>query len=355
MKHTAEINTLDLRRALVPIKRVIEKRNTIPILGYMRLDFDADTSRLSILSTDLDIEVNVSIYAKTKTSFSFTMEPKSLSQFLIGESGDLFVTYDDEADKLSWSCSDCTLENTQLLPVDDYPMFSIKPSRKKCKIPQDKVIEIIKNVAPCISTEETRYYLNGAYFHSENDKLVIAATDGHRLAKYTSDIDYSFDGKIIPTKVLKLIKSLVKSGSNEPVKFQFDSVKGRAQIGDTILSFKCIDGSYPDFNRVFPERSDKISIDLSQSQIEKFSTDQRSRAITLSADDGFMQTRDLNNNVIRVPIEGHGEAFGFNLSYLKAFLDISPEINIQGKCSSDPFYINPECTDCQYILMPMKV
>ncbi|MCX5478485.1 DNA polymerase III subunit beta [Kaistia geumhonensis] len=250
----------DLKGALAAASRVVERRTTIPILAHVKLV--AEGGRLSILATDLDLELRTVIPAEVTTPGTTTLPALLLNdivkridererlQVAPGEGG-LFTL---KAGRSKWQ--------VQALPAEDFPDLAIGAFETSFTLSPANLKEIADRLSFAICTEETRYYLNGVYLHAPvidgAAKLRAVATDGHRLARLTLDQPAgaaAMPGIIVPRKTVaelaKLAESFGKEGGTTAT-IEVSETKIRVAFGDTALTSKLIDGTYPDYSRVVP-------------------------------------------------------------------------------------------------------
>lgn len=260
------------------------------------------------------------------------------------------------------------------LPVDDYPIMTEIEKGNEFSLEAVDLANLIDNTKFAISSEETRYYLNGIYLHVpdiKSDKLRAVATDGHRLAQAEVPIPKGAEnmpGVILPRKAVGEVRKLIDS-TDGLVTIIISKTKAKFIFPTSILTTKLIDGSFPDYQRVVPkENLNKLLVSNSHfsKAIDRVSTVsmEKSRAVKLS----------LSNNVLLLQVNSHdlGNAseeldvnytsdpidIGFNARYL---LDISGQI--QGKdielslsdSASPALITDPDQEGVIFVLMPMRV
>jgi DNA polymerase-3 subunit beta len=250
----------DLKGALAAASRVVERRTTIPILSHIKLAAAGD--RLSIVATDLDLELRTEIAAEVATPGATTLPALLLNDIVkrIGEGGRLEIAPGEggqfllKAGRSKWQ--------VQSLPAEDFPDLTIAPFATRFTLSPASIKEIADRLSFAICTEETRYYLNGVYLHTltvdGEPKLRAAATDGHRLARLTlgqPEGAGAMPGIIVPRKTVaelaKLAESFGKEGGTAAT-VEVSDTKIRVAFGDTALTSKLIDGTFPDYSRVVP-------------------------------------------------------------------------------------------------------
>lgn len=216
-----------------------------------------------------------------------------------------------------------------------------------------------------MSTEETRYYLNGIYLHPVDGKAVAVSTDGHRLARINSDVEADFPGVIVPRKTVAEVRKLVGNGQ---VEVHVSETKIMFEFGETTLISKVIDGTFPDYTRVIPKDNDKVVvIDAEEmknasARVSLVSTE-RTRGVRVDITPGAVTLTTTGNDgdtgVDEIEAEYTGDLirFAVNAKYLAEVLQNcagdTMEFNI-GK-ENDPLMIHPsEDQSALYIVMPIR-
>lgn len=302
MKLTIERTTL--LKALGHVHRIVERRNTIPILSNVLLEANGD--RLTFKSTDLDLEATESVPADVAQSGATTVPAHVLYDISCklpeGAQVGLELSGDTGQMLLRSGRSRFFLQN---LPASDFPDLTTGEFLHKFTIPAIELKRLIYNTEFAISSEETRYYLNGIFFHTvelEGTTVLRAvATDGHRLAHADTPAPTGtpdMPGVIVPRKAVNQILKLLEDMSQE-ILIEMSTIKARFQFGDVQLTTKLIDGTFPDYNRVIPTHNDKrLIVDkmLFEKAIERVSTisSERGRAIKLAIADNRI-TLSVNN------------------------------------------------------------
>jgi DNA polymerase-3 subunit beta len=372
MKVTVE--RAELLRSLGHVHRVVERRNTIPILGNVLLR--ADRSKLSLKATDLDLEVIETINAEVgpggATSvpahmfYEIVRKLPEGSQIVLEASGDRAVL------AIRAGRSRFTL---QTLPESDFPDLAAGDMTHSFKLGAADLKRLIDKTQFAISTEETRYYLNGIYLHVAGSgnaaTLRAVATDGHRLAQVELPLPAGADGMpgvIVPRKTVGEVQRLIEDSTAEIV-VDLSASKIRFTIGDVVLTSKLIDGTFPDYGRVIPLGNDKeMVVDKKEFEaaVDRVSTvsSERGRAVKLALNGGRLVLSVTNpdsgsaTEEIEVEYAADPIDIGFNSRYL---LDIAAQIDGEvavlklADPGSPTLIQDRDAKGALYVLMPMRV
>lgn len=244
----------DLHPALTTVARIVEARSTLPILTHVLLEAekDADGGRLWLTSTDLDMEVRLRIPAEIDEPGATTIHAGRLHT-IVGKLTDGDIALETLADNATARLKQGRSRfDLQVLQKADFPTFGEAAYPTGFDIAADLIAEAIDATSFAISTEETRYYLNGIFMHALSgplgSTLVAVSTDGHRLAKWARPAPVGAEemqGVIVPRKTVGEIAKLCK-GSPNPA---------RIEVSETVLTSKVIDGTFPAYDRVIPKDS----------------------------------------------------------------------------------------------------
>ncbi|WP_444668399.1 DNA polymerase III subunit beta [Cereibacter changlensis] len=371
-KNTARAGAGDVRKALAFASQVVMRRNTIPVLGLVRVDCRDGVMAFS--GTDLDCEARAECAAETGNApFSFLVDPRMLSKLARFCEGPL--TMGVAGDLLTIKADDMTATVRQLCDIKDWPAMVGTPG-EAFSFPGEVLAKALRGVVPCISTEETRYYLNGVYMHEKGAGLICVATDGHRLGKYETGAAWPVPHAILPAAPAKILRSIV-DGKEISVRAVIQpaqpekpalpiAIPGRpaflaqflfAGEGWSIRA-KIIDGTFPDYTRVIPAETDSpdISVTLTHAALKRFPLSPfNSTAIKIDGDAGTMTVNTPDVGKFSMPCAGKGTAFGMNLRYLQEFTARAKTIRMEGSNGGNPFRILTDDPALLQVLMPMRV
>jgi DNA polymerase-3 subunit beta len=363
-----------LLKALGHVHRVVERRNTIPILSNLLLRGGNGT--LGLKATDLDLEVTETLTADVDGSGGTTVPAHVIYDIVRklpdGAQVSLETTGDTAQMLLRAGRSRFTL---QALPESDFPDLAAGELPHRFSIAAADLKRLIDKTQFAISTEETRYYLNGIYLHTldvdRNTVLRAVATDGHRLARVEMPAPTGaagMPGVIVPRKAVAEIQKLLE-GVSDDVSIELSPAKIRVKVGSVVLTSKLIDGTFPDYQRVIPVGNDKnlvVDRDVFAAAVDRVSTisSERGRAVKLALADGKLTlsvtnpdsgsaTEELEVDYDAAPID-----IGFNARYL---LDISAQLDGDTALfkladpGSPTLIQDREGAQALYVLMPMRV
>jgi DNA polymerase-3 subunit beta len=340
MKVTLERTAL--LKALGHVHRIVERRNTIPILSNVLIE--ARERQLTLKATDLDLEATESAPADVAQEGSTTVPAHVLYEIVrkLPEGAQVSLEMSGEISQLLLRSGRARF-HLQCLPASDFPDLTTGDLSHRFALSSGDLKKLIDNTQFAISTEETRYYLNGIFLHvTEVDGAAVlraVATDGHRLARVELPAPKGaagMPGVIVPRKAVSEIQKLIEDLAQEIV-VELSTAKARFQFGDTVLTTKLIDGTFPDYGRVIPANNDKrlvVDKEPFAKAVDRVSTisSERGRAIKLSIGDGRM-VLSVNNpdsgsasEEIEVDYDSTPIEIGFNARYL---------LDIAGQLSSD--------------------
>lgn len=371
----AKIERAVLLRCLGHIQSVVERRNTIPILSNVLIE-GIGTSLIRIMATDLDMQIVETVDAKVETPGATTVSahllfeiarklPEGSEVSLAASDGEMVVRAGRYQSKL------------KTLPRDDFPVIADGELPTAFELDARDIVRIIEKTRFAISTEETRYYLNGIFLHVAEDPvegslLRAAATDGHRLARYTlkrPDGAESMPDVIVPRKCVNELHKLLQEVGDGRVQVELSPSKVRFTLGSAVLTSKLIDGTFPDYSRVIPTANDKLltvdpkSFGQGVDRVATIATD-KTRAVKMALDtdrvtlsvtspENGTAAEEVSGDYSSAPIE-----IGFNARYLKDIIDQidgdSVEMHLADAGAPTLIRENDK-SPALYVLMPMRV
>ena len=362
------INTKELLAATQKVVGVVEKKQTMPILGHIL--FEPGNENITLTATDL--EVQISAVAETQgditNSEAFTVSGRKLYD-IVRSLQDETLSLELKEDKLTLSTKKSTYR-LSTLSTQDFPLFDSKDAEDSLNLPQANLLLLFNKTQFSMAQQDVRFYLNGLLIEIEPKCLNAVATDGHRLAKATTTIDkgtikeHSF---ILPRKAVQEL-SRTLTGEKE-CKMSFSSNQASFYYDGVVFTTKLIDGKFPDYKRVIPE-STETNI-LMETNVLKPAL----QRVSILANEKFKGVRlELNNNEMIITSENPEQeaakesldlkekqkqlVLGFNVSYLIDAISscegqvISLGLNDE---NSSALITDPSNPEVEYVVMPMRL
>ncbi len=374
MKFTAERATL--LKALAHVQSVVEKRNTIPILANVMIA--VRDGKLTLTATDMEIAVVEEVAAQSSRNGACTAPAATLYEIVRRLPEGVEIEFDhpggDAPVKLRAGRYATSLV---ALPIDDFPSMTAGTLPHKFALGGQTLRALIDRTRFAISTEETRYYLNGIYVHAADvggtKVLRAVATDGHRLARVEEPLPPGaggMPGVIIPRKTVNELRKLLDEVSGD-VDIALSDTRIQFRVGTILLTSKLIDGTFPEYERVIPRDNEKVlrvsSADFAQAvaRVAAISSE-RSRPVKMSlardllvlsaasAEQGSA-TEELDAD--RVKYEAGPLEIGFQARYLNDITDqIKGDVEFRFSDGAAPTIVQ-DAGDASalYVLMPMRV
>jgi len=363
-----------LLKALGHVQSAVERRNTIPILSNVLLSADRD--RLSFSATDLDLEIIDEALAQVDQPGQITAPAHTLYEIVrkLPEGSDVSLSFTGEDPRLTVAAGRSRF-NLPVLPAGDFPVMSSDGLSGRIGVDVGDLIRLIDKTKFAISTEETRYYLNGLYIHTVVEggvaKLRAVATDGHRLAlaeMLAPEGSAGSPGVIVPRKTINEARRLLED-AGESLDLALSPQKIRFEFGGAALTSKVIDGNFPDYVRVIPRDNDKVMMvdnKLFAQAVDRVATisAEKSRSVRMAIEPGrvilTVRNMEAGQAVEEIEVDYAGDSFelSFNARYL---LDVTDQITADqaefrfGGPNDPALVLDPTDPDVRYVLMPLRV
>jgi DNA polymerase-3 subunit beta len=372
MKVTLERN--HLLKSLGHVHRVVERRNTYPILANVLLK--ATDGQLELRATDLDLEVTESVPAMVATAGTTTVPAHTLYEIVRKLADGAEVRLETEGAEQMLLTSGRSRFHLACISPDSFPDLKSGAFAHSFSMPAAALRELIERTQFAISNEETRYYLNGIYLHTLDvggePALRAVATDGHRMARAESaapEGSAGMAGVIIPKKTVAEVQRLL-DGAEGDVAVELSDTKIRFTVGGVVLLSKLIEGTFPDYERVTPKNNDKeMHVDrgafaIAVDRVSTIASERGGKAVKLSMHDGQLELSVTNpdhgtaSEELPVEFEVEGFEIGFNARYL---LDIVGQIRSDNAVflfndAGSPTLVREDGeAKALYVLMPMRV
>ena len=372
MKATIERATL--LKCLSHVQSVVERRNTIPILSNVLIEAAADGT-LKVMATDLDLQVVESLGAVSVESPGAITVSAHLLFDIARKLPDGSQVSLETADNRMTVKAGRSRFSLPTLPRDDFPVIVEGDLPTSFELPAATLAQLIDRTRFAISTEETRYYLNGIFIHVTDEELRAAATDGHRLARYTIARPDGAEGMpdvIVPRKCVGELRKLLEESLDSNVEIDLSASKIRFTLGGesgVVLTSKLIDGTFPDYSRVIPTGNDKLlkldprSFWEGVDRVATIATE-KTRAVKMALENDkvtlSVTSPDNGTAAEEVPASYASAGFeiGFNAGYLKDILGQidGDTVELHLADAGAPTLIRKDDkSPALYVLMPMRV
>ena len=370
------IERSNLLKSLSHVHRVVERRNTIPILSNVLVRTEDSGMRLK--ATDLDIEITENVAAMGDEPGATTVPAHLLYDIVrkLPDGSEVKLQTNGEGTQMTVSSGRSNFK-LQCLPEADFPDITAGALSHSFSLSAADLLRLIERTQFAISTEETRYYLNGIYLHTmEADgdlSLRAVATDGHRLARAEVKAPSGSEGMpgiIVPRKTVGEVQKLLGDCADDTmIAVELSDSKIRFTIGEVVMTSKLIDGTFPDYQRVIPQNNDKaLTLDRQtfSNAVDRVSTisSERGRAVKLSLTSDQLtltvNSPDSGTATEELAVEYGSDdiEIGFNARYL---LDITSQLSGESAVfmladPGSPTLIRDGGDETTlYVLMPMRV
>ncbi len=374
MKFKADRATL--LKALAHVQSVVEKRNTIPILANVLIA--VRDGRLSLTATDMEIAIVEELRADTKRDGAATAPAATLYEIVrrLPEDANVELEHAGGDAQLVLRAGRYTT-SLVVLPIEDFPSMTAGALPHRFALPAQALRGLIDRTRFAISTEETRYYLNGIYVHAAESEgapvLRAVATDGHRLARVEEPLPEGaagMPGVIVPRKTVAELRKLIEDVSDE-IEIALSETRIQFRAGALTLTSKLIDGTFPEYDRVIPRDNDKVlrvakkdfaeavarvaAISAERSRPVKLSVARDLLVVSAASPDQGTATEELEGGLVRYesgPIE-----IGFQARYLNDVTDqVSGDVEFRFADGASPTIVRDAAdASALYVLMPMRV
>ena len=358
----------DFLKVLQRVQGIVEKRNTMPILANVHLE--AEGSEIIVAATDLELFIKDSCAATVKTSGTVTVNARKLFE-IVKELPQEFVDIKSgEGEKITIK-SGRSRFNVMGIAASEFPAFPDTEEKNLVRIEAENLREMIEKTAFAVSTDETRYNINGFLLAEEDKTVRLVATDGHRLAiveREAGTIPSAKEGVILPRKGVHEMKKLLEEKDGT---FLFGVTKKSATMKKdaTIINTRLIEGEFPDFKQILPKDNDKeviaerrpflealkrVSI-LSADKIKGVKFSLAKDTLTLSS-----SSPEIGDATEEISVEYKGEdlEMAFNARYFIDVLEAIEEekVSVKLKDQQSPGILSPVgYQGYTYIVMPMRL
>lgn len=361
------------KELLENIKSIIptaEAKQTLPILGNVKVTIDDNSA--TFVASDLEVQVTSTISCQSDENGTFTTPAKKLLEICNALSAydEITLYYDGKKIEITAGKSKVSL---QTLDASDYPDMVFDSESSSLKLSLDELSKLISKTSFAMAYQDARHFLNGLHICTQDGLLVAVCTDGHRLAKYTSTMGSdSSISIIIPRKAIIEINRIISSFSDKSKQLTEISVSNNMimfTIGDFILISKLIEGTYPNFNKVIPEKTEsiiklnKLVFKNSLNIISKV-VNQQYKGVKLTPSSNSLHLissnteSEIGEDVIDASYNGNEISIGFNISYLQDVIEVI-EGDFVNICINDQnsgcIILDENTNESIFVIMPMRV
>ena len=370
------VSKTDLVRELNLSQGVVEKKTTIPILSNVLIEAEGD--RITLTATDLELGIRCSCPARVKKPGAGTIPAKKLLDYVrLLPDTDLDLKLQDN----NWASIVCGRSRTRIAGMsrESFPELPVMPE-ELAQVPVGILAAMISKTIFAISSEESRFTLNGALLLLKSSGMVMVSTDGHRLAMVESTVEMptivSTYRALLPRKAMgEILKLAGDAGPDAMLHFSGDDNHLFFQIGERLLISRKLTGNFPDFDRVLPkDHPHFISLDRDElrgaiERVAQFS-DERSRAVRVRFVSGELQIHsslsETGESEEMLPTDYTGETvqIGFNAGYMLDFLRAVSEkqVSFHFRDPNSAGEMRPVVateavvpTQYRYVVMPMRI
>jgi DNA polymerase-3 subunit beta len=365
--------TIDRAMLIKPlghVQSVVERRNTMPVLSNLVLK--AEDGQLALTATDMDMDIVETVAAAVMEPGIVTTPAQLLYEIVkkLPDGAEVEISTSGEG-QVQINAGRSSF-NLPTLPVDDFPAITNADMAAEFTLAAAELKALIESTGFAVSTEETRYYLNGIYLHlADSHRLRAVSTDGHRLARAQMDMPANAEmmpSVIVPRKVVTEMSKLIDEFEGD-IKVGLSDTRARFSFGSIEVTTKLIDGTFPDYERVIPTDNNhimQVQVATFKESVDRVSiiSAEKSRSVKMNLEAGALtlsaSSSDAANatETIEVSYSGPSLEIGFNAKYL---LDIATQIDgdmIEFALSdaSAPTIIRSPGDDANlFVLMPMRV
>jgi DNA polymerase III subunit beta len=355
---------------LQSVQNVVSTRTTLPILSNVLLR--AEGNRLELTATDLDVTISTAVEANVKKPGATTVPVKKIFSIVRELANPEIEIEVDEKNACSIS-SGASFYKINGLAAEEFPPIQKFKENKKVVLPQAKIKSMLKKTSFAISTDESRYVLNGIFISLKEHKMTMVATDGRRLALVDEELDIpeGSDGEfIVPTKAVNELSRLLTDKGEVEIKFtdnQAAFMLKDEKAASVLIITKLVEGNYPNYRQVIPaetkERVPMIREEFLQAlKRAEIMTSEKSNSVKLAFGKNNLAITANSPEVgearesIAINYKGKEFAIAFNPAYMieplnaldndEVFLELIDELSPGVLKINGPFL---------YVVMPMRL
>ena len=355
---------------LQSVNGIVAKNSIMPILANVLIQ--KTSGNIQLTSSDLEIQIRTTTELGGDIGdFTTTVGARKMIDILRTLPKDQTVSLESSATKLILKSGKSKF-TLQTLPAEDFPLVKeLNEFHPSFSVPQKTLKSLIKQVSFAMAIHDVRYYLNGMLFETDGTKLILVATDGHRLAyaSATLDVEIPKQEVILPRKTVLELDRLLSDVEGD-IEIQFSNSQAKFAFDSTEFVTKLVEGKFPDYNRVIPT-DNKIAITLgrqallSSLQRTAILTGEKFRGVRLNIEPGTLRVSTNNAeqeyalDELDIDYSGESIEIGFNVDYLIDVLSNMTQdmvtINLAQGNNCSMLFVIPANPDFKYVVMPMRI
>lgn len=365
-----DVSKEDLVRALGAVSGVVERRQTLPILGYVLIE--SIENRVRIRATDLELSAVTEVDAQIVEEGASTIPARKLADFCRSLPDGSVVKITSGVDKSVVSSGRARF-TLAALPPEEFPELSVDASLRSLSLPRASFRALLDKTAFAMAHQDVRYYLNGVLLEFAPSLVTSVATDGHRLARFLIDasnvpVSDGVEQVIVPSKSVSEMRRLLTDGG-EAVELQWGERTFVLRCGETVISTRLVEGKYPDYRRVIPlglDREavlDREELRLALHRTSILSTD-KLKGVRVTFDSGTVRLQSQNaehehaDDEVACDYDGEAITVGFNIAYLLDVLQAASTSKVSvhlHDADSSSVWRGVECDNETFVVMPMRL
>lgn len=363
----------DLLNVIARAQNIVEKRNTMPILANVLIEAKNDVMRA--FATDLEVSLTDEIIASLKSPGKVAVNAKSLFE-IIKELPEGKIDLERKDNNWLKITQNRAVFNMVGISPEEYPVFPTFTTQEFVKMDGEVLAEMIEKTIYSVSTDETRYHLNGVYLEVRPDQesaiYRMVATDGHRLSlidrKITTAAPKTTQGVIVPRKGLHEIRKLLDT-VDDSVEVAIEGAQLVVRHDTTVLMVRLIEGKYPNYQQLIPQNLREhflVQREALLSSLKRVSllSNSKSKGVTFALSGGKMEITSNNPELgdakeeIEVEYKGKDLKIGFNARYVLDVLTSMTDdiVRVELNDQLSPGLLRPQ-NDPSYtcVVMPMRI
>lgn len=372
--------TIQREELLLPLQAVagvVEKRQTLPVLGNLLMDLAGE--RLTITGTDLEVELVTSLLVHGPIEPGrITVSARKLLDLTRSLAEQSMIHFSGQGEGRLRVVSGNTRVTLATLPADEFPKVDEVQDSATLTVPQARLLHLIEQTHFAMAQQDVRYFLMGLFLQREDSTLRAVSTDGHRLALcelQVEDSEGSDFGVVLPRKGVMELRRLLETEGNAPAALRIGINHLQVELGNVRFTSKLVDGEFPQYRRVIPPSGENNNVvKLERSALRdsllraSILSTEKFRGVRLAFDSGVLKVmahnpeREQTDEELPIDYDGPPIAIGFNVSYLLDVLNANSDQDDivlalkdgEGSCLMYPPE-SPQGESTLFVVMPIRL